>query len=141
VRRGGIKQRSLMHHKDELKKRGVIWNGRHLPYNPKLVKRAKVMRRKMTPAECKLWFGLLRTMRPRFLRQRPIDHYIADFYCALRKLVVEMDGKHHYTDTGIEQDHQRSDVLKSYGIRVIRFSNDEVMADFKRVCRTILSEI
>ncbi len=61
---------------------GLITNGRHLPYNPKLVARARELRREMTPAEKKLWFQFLRDFKYPVLRQRPIDHSIVDFYGA-----------------------------------------------------------
>ncbi|HBE56853.1 MAG TPA: endonuclease, partial [Cyanobacteria bacterium UBA11366] len=69
----------------------------HLPYNPALVARAKELRKNMTPAEKKLWYGYLRTFQFRVLRQRPIDHFIVDFYCPSLKLVIEVDGESHFT--------------------------------------------
>ncbi len=59
---------------DEIKKRGLICNGRHLPYNPDLVDRAKHMRKNMTVEEQKLWFEILKTHSSRFRRQHPIDN-------------------------------------------------------------------
>jgi very-short-patch-repair endonuclease len=64
----------------------------HLPYNPKLVERAKNLRKNMTPAEKKLWYSYLRNFKFRVLRQKPIDNFIVDFYCAKLKLVIEIDG-------------------------------------------------
>jgi len=117
-----------------LKKRGLVFNGRHLPYNPKLVERARQLRKNMTPAERKLWFGYLRTFPHRVLRQRPIDNFIADFYCPTISLVVEIDGGGHYTDEGMAYDEERSDILKSYGLWVIRFSNRDVLDNLAGVC-------
>ena len=51
---------------------------------------------------------VLRTFKPRFLRQRPIDNYIVDFYCAQLKLVIEIDGDIHFTDEGMEYDERRT---------------------------------
>jgi very-short-patch-repair endonuclease len=62
----------------------------HLPYNSKLVARAKHFRQHPTPAEEKLWQEYLKTFPYRVLRQRPIDHFIVDFYCAALKLVIEV---------------------------------------------------
>nr|WP_226577239.1 DUF559 domain-containing protein [Microseira wollei] len=67
----------------------------HLPYNPQLVERAKELRKNMTPAEKKLWNNYLRRFQFRVLRQRPIDNFIVDFYCANLKLVIEIDGEKH----------------------------------------------
>jgi hypothetical protein len=89
------KNENKMYSKEELKKRGLISTGFHLPYNPKLVGRAKKLRQNMTIAEKKLWRNYLGTFPYRVLRQRPIDHYIVDFYCAKLKLVIEVDGGIH----------------------------------------------
>ena len=92
----------------------------HLPYNPKLVARAKEMRRNSTPAEKKLWQKCLRKFPLRVLRQRPIDHFIVDFYCATLQLVIEIDGESHCTDEQHTYNFEKSQVLASYGLRVIR---------------------
>ena len=59
----------------------------HLPYNPKLVERAKELRKNMTKAERKLWYDYLRNFKYRVHRQRTIDQFIVDFYCFELKLV------------------------------------------------------
>ena len=64
----------------------------HLPYNPKLVERAKELRKNMTKAERKLWYDYLRNFKYRVHRQRTIDQFIVDFYCFELKLVIEIDG-------------------------------------------------
>jgi very-short-patch-repair endonuclease len=94
----------------------------HLPYNPDLIARAKELRRNPTPAERKLWKECFRTFPFRILRQRPIHHFIVDFYCAALKLVVEIDGESHFTDAGQIYDRERTQVLESYGLKVIRLS-------------------
>lgn len=109
----------------------------HLPYNPDLVVRAKELRRNPTPAERKLWTEYLKTFPIRILRQRPIDHFIVDFYCAALKLVIEIDGKSHFTDEGQVYDRERTQVLEGYGLKVIRFTNDEVLHHFEEVCQRI----
>jgi very-short-patch-repair endonuclease len=108
----------------------------YLPYNPALVKRAKALRKSMTRAEQKLWYEYLRSFKYRVLRQRPIDHFIVDFYCsALKlKLVIEIDGESHFTEIGVTYDEARTKVLEGYGLRVIRFTNEEVLQEFERVC-------
>jgi very-short-patch-repair endonuclease len=113
----------------------------HLPYNPNLLDRAKELRKNLTPAESKLWHGYLRNFKYRVLRQRPIDHFIVDFYCHSLKLVIEIDGDSHFTETAQAADLERTQILESYGIKVIRFTNQEVLQDFERVCLKIESEI
>jgi very-short-patch-repair endonuclease len=115
----------------------LIKTGHYLPYDPELVERAKELRRNMTEAEQKLWYGYLRTLRPRFLRQRPIDNFIVDFYCAEHKLVIEIEGEPHFGPQGEGRDNERTEILEGYGLRVMRFSNASVMESFGWVCETI----
>lgn len=109
----------------------------HLPYNSKLVERAKELRKNPTPAEKKLWQYYLRTFKFRVLRQRPIDNFIVDFYCAALKLVIEVDGDSHFTAEGQAYDLERTRILQSYGLRVVRFTNAQVMNYFADVCGEI----
>ncbi len=109
----------------------------HLPYNRELVERAKVLRKNPTQAEKKLWNDYLKTFELRVLRQRPIDHFIVDFYCPQLKLVIEVDGDSHFTATGQDRDTERTRVLAGYGLKVLRFSNDEVLHNFASVCQRI----
>jgi very-short-patch-repair endonuclease len=95
----------------------------HLPYNRNLITKAKKLRKNMTSAEKKLWYEYLRTFPLRVLRQKPIDHFIVDFYCAKLKLVIEVDGDSHFTDDGIQSDRRRTEILEGYGLTVIRFTN------------------
>jgi len=118
------------------KARGLITNGYHLPYNPDLVERARELRRHMTPAEEKLW-EYLKHAPYRFLRQRPIDHFIVDFYCPALRLVIEVDGEQHYTEEGKAYDAERNAILQGYGLRVVRFRNEEVLHHFKSVRQRI----
>ncbi len=121
--------------KDSIRKRDLTWNGFHLPYNSNNIEKARALRRKMTPAEKKLWYGFLRTFKYRVLRQRPIDHYIADFYCAKLKLVIEADGRYHLNT--LEYDKKRSNIMHTYGLRILRFSNEQIFSDFNNVCKQI----
>ena len=109
----------------------------HLPYNPALVARAKELRKNMTPAEKKLWHHYLKKFKFRVLRQRPIDHFIVDFYCPKLKLVIEIDGDSHFTDEGQAYDRERTQRLEGYGLRVIRFTNQQVLREFERACEQI----
>jgi very-short-patch-repair endonuclease len=139
-----MKTRALHNHNSPdpfatARQRGLITTGHHLPYNPKLVQRARDLRRHMTLAESRLWYDYLRRFTYRVLRQRPIDHYIVDFYCAELRLVIEIDGESHFTDAGKSCDSQRDAVLESYGLRVLRLTNAQVMNEFEGVCQVIAS--
>jgi very-short-patch-repair endonuclease len=118
------------------KARNLITNGYHLPYNPDLVERARELRRNMTPAERQLW-DYLKHAPYRFLRQRPIDHFIVDFYCPALRLVIEVDGEQHYTEEGKAYDAERDTILQGYGLRVVRFRNEEVLRQFDHVRQKI----
>ena len=120
-----------------LNARGLISSGFYLPYNPKLVSVAREMRKNMTEAEKKIWFGLLRRFRFRVFRQRPIDNFIVDFYCPKLKLVFEIDGQRHYSIPGHSHDIERTAILNGYGLKVIRFSNNEIVNHFDEVKQKI----
>lgn len=109
----------------------------HLPYNPALVERAKQLRKNMTPAEKKLWYQYLRDFKYRVLRQRPIDQFIVDFYCAHLRLVIEIDGDSHFSENAKAYDIERSHILEGYGLKVLRFTNEQVCQDFEAVCNSI----
>ena len=126
---------------EEVKERGLIWRGNHLPYNPENVEKARTLRKNETQAEKKLWREFLSGHKLRFLRQRPIDHYIVDFYCASVKIAIEVDGDSHNTVQGKDNDKVRTDLLNSYGIKVIRFTNKEVLENFESVCEKIEKEL
>ncbi|NET60857.1 MAG: endonuclease domain-containing protein [Symploca sp. SIO2E6] len=108
-----------------------------LPYNPLLVERAKEMRKNPTPAEYKLWQEYLRQFPLKVWRQKPIDNFIVDFYCAKLKLVIEVDGDTHFTVEGMSYDENRTQVLEGYGLQIVRFTNDEVINCFDGVCDCI----
>ena len=88
----------------------------------------------MTPQEKHLWYDFLKTYPVKFYRQRPVAGYITDFYCSKAKLVIELDGSQHFTETGLEYDSIRTDVLKEYALTVLRFTNLQVDKEFETVC-------
>ena len=108
-----------------------------LYYNRKNTTLAKQLRKDMTPWERKLWYCFLRTSSPRFQRQKPIGSYIADFYCAKAKLIVELDGSQHYTPEQMQADRERTDFFTQNKIVVLRFSNLDIDRRFDGVCQTI----
>ncbi|MCC6684110.1 MAG: endonuclease domain-containing protein [Bacteroidia bacterium] len=109
-------------------------------YNKKLKPFATQNRKESTKAEIRLWCELLRNkqmMGHNFLRQRPIENYIADFFCKKLKLIIECDGYSHQLDEVAERDEQRTKRLTELGYHVIRFSDNEVMNNIENVKRTI----
>ena len=97
------------------------------------------MRRDSTRAERKLWFEFLRDPPEKFTRQKPLGPFVADFYCSARRLVVKVDGDSHFTDD--QRDAVRTAALAELGVRVIRFTNEDVMLRFEGVCLEILREL
>ena len=73
----------------------------------------------------------------RFSRQKVLGRYIADFYCAQAKLVVELDGSQHFEEIRIEKDTERTNYLEAYGITVVRIPNNQVDRNFSGVCEYI----
>ena len=107
----------------------------------RLTPRARGLRRNPTSAERKLWYELLRDLPDKFTRRKPLGRYIADFYCSSRKLVIEVDGDSHYVGRQPDYDERRTVDLAAMGVRVIRFTNAEVMREFEAVCETVLREL
>ena len=91
----------------------------------------------MTKEEKHLWYDFLYTYPIRFLRQKVLGRYIADFYCAKAKLVIELDGSGHYTEEGKQYDEERTAFLEEYGLTVIRIPNTEIHKNFRGVCEYI----
>ena len=91
----------------------------------------------MTKEEKHLWYDFLRTYPVSFSRQKILGKYIADFYSASAKIVIELDGSGHYTDEGIAYDEERTKFLEEYGLKVIRIPNTEIHDNFEGVCSYI----
>ena len=109
--------------------------------NPKLRKNAQKLRRDMTKEERRLWYDFLKQLPVTVNRQKVIDCYIVDFYCASRKLVIELDGSQHYEDKGADADRERDLALNRLGITVVRYSNEEVNRNFENVCADLLMRL
>ena len=106
-------------------------------YNKKLVPFAKNLRKEMTKEERHLWYDYLRTHPIRFVRQKVLGKYIADFYSARAKLVIELDGSQHYEEQMAKEDAERTAFLEEYGLTVIRIPNNEINRNFRGVCEFI----
>jgi very-short-patch-repair endonuclease len=114
---------------------------RWIPYRRGLTSRARTLRRDPSPAEKKLWYEFLRGLDYKFTRQKLLGRYVADFYCASQRLVIELDGDSHYTDQALRYDAARTEALELLGIRVIRFTNLEVVQDFEAVCEIVVAAL
>ena len=106
-------------------------------HNKDIVPTAKMLRKNMTKEEKQLWYDFLRTYPVRFSRQKVLGRYIADFYCAKAKLIIELDGSGHYTDEKRQYDEERTAFLEKYGLTVIRIPNTEIHKNFRGVCEYI----
>jgi len=109
-----------------------------LAANSLIIENAKSLRYNMTDAE-NLLCGHIKgnQLGVRFRRQHPIGYYIADFYCHTYKLIIELDGSIHNDPEVLASDFERQKYLESIGLRVIRFTNDEVFKNLEKVLTTI----
>ena len=102
-------------------------------------KNARKLRKNQTEAEKVLW-GAIKGRQcagMKFRRQYPIHYYVADFYCHEERLIIEVDGSIHLRSNVIEHDENRTSELCRYGIRIIRFSNEEVLHNLQEVIERI----
>jgi very-short-patch-repair endonuclease len=104
---------------------------------PEIERRAKELRKNMTPAEEMLWKALRKHRQDGFYfrRQHPVERFILDFCCTAKKLCIEVDGRVH--DEQPERDAERTAYLEACGYRVLRFTNDEVLNQYHLVTRRI----
>ncbi len=109
--------------------------------NPRLRKYSQKLRREMTKEERMLWYDFLKKLPVTVNRQKVIGSYIVDFYCASRKLVIELDGSQHYDEKGVDSDRERDRELKQLGITVVRYSNDDVNRNFDGVRADLLRRL
>jgi very-short-patch-repair endonuclease len=98
---------------------------------------ARALRKQQTRSEDMLWQRLrgARFHGAKFRRQVPFDRFVVDFYCHAAKLVVELDGKQH--EWFSDYDAGRTEVLERLGVRVVRFTNEEVAGDLDSVLARI----
>ena len=112
-----------------------------IPYNKKLVSNARTLRKNMTPEEKHLWYDFLKRLPFNVRRQHNIENYIVDFYIAEKKIVIEVDGRQHLLHEHKEADKQRDAVMSSWGIVVLRYSNDSIRNNFNTVTADILKHL
>ncbi len=114
-----------------------------LPYNGNLKQLSRQLGENMTDTERNLWAK--RRMKQlkgyQFYRQKPIGDYIVDFFCPRAKRVIEVDGSQHRTDEMTEYDRIRDEYMSSLGLRVLRFTNTDVLTHTDGVVERIEEEI
>jgi very-short-patch-repair endonuclease len=112
-------------------------------YNRNLRKFARDNRKTMTKAEVFLWKYILKARMTgyKFRRQRPVLNYIADFMCIELKLIIEVDGNTHLSESAKEKDKIRQQILEEHGFKVIRFTDGEVLLSLGWVNDKIMEAI
>lgn len=102
--------------------------------------KAKALRKDETQAEMILWEKLRNNQLNgyKFRRQHPIGLYIVDFYCHQLKLVIEIDGEYHNTQEQIEKDIERTQILETDGLQLIRFTNKDIMENLEKTISEIM---
>jgi very-short-patch-repair endonuclease len=106
-----------------------------LPFNRKLKGTARALRRNMTDAERLFWMKVRKKQLKghQFYRQKNLGNYIVDFYCPAAKLIIEIDGSQHYSETGINKDKIRDRHLNDLGFKVLRFLDNEILTNIDGV--------
>ncbi len=111
----------------------------HREAKPFIFEKARALKKASTPAENKLWQAIRnqKLKNCKFRRQHPIDIFILDFYCHEKNLAIEIDGGIHDDREQKEYDAGRTFELEQIGIKVIRFTNEEVVKNLFGVLKII----
>jgi len=98
---------------------------------------ARKNRKEITRSEAKLWYEYLnkRPLGYKFLRQKPIGRFIADFYCSKILLIIEIDGGYHFKRRYV--DFERDREFERRGIKTIRFTNEQICSDLPKIVEDI----
>ena len=112
-----------------------------LPYNKRFVSNARTLRKNMTPEEKHLWYDFLKRLPYNVNRQHNIENYIVDFYVAEKKTVIEVDGRQHFSPEHKKADKERDENLSTWGITVLRYSNNDIRNHFGEVMKNILKHL
>lgn len=118
-------------------KRGII------NYNLDLKNFARQNRQNPTRAENKIWQEILSNKKTgyKFSRQKPIDQFILDFYCSKLFLAIEIDGSSHHMRYQPEYDQARTERLNFAGIKVLRYTNSNIIKDIEKTQQYIKKQI
>ena len=114
-----------------------------LPYNRNLKQYSRQLRENMTDAERRLWAKIrMKQLKGyQFYRQKPVGDYIVDFFCPRAKLVIEVDGSQHFAGEMTEDDRIRDEYMSSFGLRVLRFTNTDILTHIDGVVESILENM
>jgi very-short-patch-repair endonuclease len=106
-------------------------------------KKRRYFRKNMPKSEVILWSKLKnkQMLGERFLRQYGVDQFVLDFYCPRLKLAIEVDGDSHFMIGKEEQDKNRQKYIEKYGIKFLRFTNEDIKNNINGVCDQIYSII
>lgn len=104
------------------------------------IPKCRTLRQNQTDAEQKLWSALRDRQLAgiKFRRQFSVGKYILDFYAPKFNLGIEADGGQHYDDRGQEYDEMRTRELAKHKIKILRFTNLEILNNLRGVCEKIL---
>lgn len=114
-----------------------------LRYDSRLKSKARSLRANLTDAEQRLWGHLRRKhiLGVQFYRQKPIGNYIVDFYAPAVLLIVEIDSAQHLEPAPAEYDENRTEYLKQMGLRVLRYTDRQVLLGLDLVVENIFRAI
>ena len=107
-------------------------------YNKENKENARDLRKRMTPEEKHLWYDFLKYLPYTVNRQKMIGNYILDFYISEKRLNIELDGKQHQSGEGYDSDQVRDEYMRSKGMQVKRYSNQEIREKFDIVKKELL---
>lgn len=113
-----------------------------LPYDKELVARARELRSYQTEAEKIFWNKVLKCKELSgftFLRQKPIGHFIVDFYCSKLNLIIEIDGDVHLRQK--HRDEERDNFLRQFGLKILRYTNSQVLENAESIKVSLIKEI
>ena len=115
----------------------------YIPYDKNLVSCARELRKETTEAEDLFWNKVLKDKKLinfKFTRQKPLDHFIVDFYCAKLHLAIEIDGEIHNFQKA--RDKERDNILKQkYGLKIIRYTNKEILDNPEKIIRDLVKKL
>lgn len=113
----------------------------YIAYNTRLTKLTKENRNNPTKPEERMWYEILCRKKTgfKFLRQKPILNFILDFYCSELLLGIEVDGDSHAENK--EYDDKRTGLLREKSIKIIRYTNDDVMNNIVGVGEDLLEKL
>ncbi|MCD8269483.1 MAG: endonuclease domain-containing protein [Parabacteroides sp.] len=114
----------------------------NIHYNNNLKHLASQLRNDSTQSEIRLWKYLKgKQLGVRFIRQKPIGNYIADFYCKELRLAIELDGLSHHDEETMKKDEIKEAYLNELGIEILRFEDKEVLGDIDNVMVVLIDYI